>query len=313
MCFTALPWEIPRGISVLRVLIVGCGDVGLRVAARLLGRCRVYGLTHTPERVPLLRGRGIVPVVGDLDRPDSLARLGGIAHAVVHLAPPAAHGSQDRRTANLLAALTRREMLPQRLVYISTTGVYGDCGGERVVETRPRRPRSERAARRVDAEDRLRAWGARNRVNVSILRVPGIYGPDRLPVARLRAGTPALAPADDGYSNHIHVDDLASAVVAALRRGRPQRAYNTGDDSELKMGDYFDRVADRFGLPRPPRVRRADADGRIAPALLSFMDESRRMVSGRMKRELRVRLAYPTVDAALADPALNPDGGTRPR
>ena len=286
-----------------RVLIVGCGDVGLRVAARLAGRWRVFGLVRSPQRAGELRARGIVPVAGDLDRPASLARLAGLANAVVHLAPPAAEGRRDRRTAHLLAALARRGMLPQRLVYISTTGVYGDCRGERVDETRPRRARSERALRRVDAEDRLRAWGVRAGVTVCILRVPGIYAAERLPLARLRAGTPALAPEDDGYTNHVHADDLAAIVVAALRRGRPQRAYNTADDSGLKMGEYFDRVADRFGLPRPPRIRREEAAGRIPPALLSFMQESRRVESRRLKRELRVRLAYPSVDAALADPA----------
>ncbi|HSO07105.1 MAG TPA: NAD-dependent epimerase/dehydratase family protein [Pelomicrobium sp.] len=296
-----------------RVLIVGCGDVGLLVAERLAGRRRLFALTHTPERMALLRARGLVPIAGDLDRRASLGRIGGLADAVVHLAPPPSTGRRDQRTANLLAALARPGMLPQRLVYISTTGVYGDCRGERVPETRPRRPQSERAARRVDAEDRLRAWGARNRVSVAILRVPGIYGPQRLPIARLQAGTPALAPEDDGYSNHIHIDDLAAAVVAALARGRPQRAYNTADGSELKTGEYFDRVADRFGLPRPPRVRRAEADGAISPALLSFMDESRRVVSERMRRELRLRLAYPTVDAALADARLSPGADTRPR
>ncbi len=296
-----------------RVLIVGCGDVGLRVARRLAGRYRVFALTHTPERQSPLRANGIVPIVGDLDRRASLTRIGGLADAVVHLAPPPSAGLADQRTANLLAALARPGMLPQRLVYISTTGVYGDCRGERVPETRPRRPQSDRAARRVDAENRLRAWGARNRVSVAILRVPGIYGPQRLPVARLQAGTPALAPEDDGYSNHIHIDDLAAAVVAALGRGRPQRAYNTADDSELTMGEYFDRVADRFGLPRPPRVRRADAAGVIPPALLSFMDESRRVVSERLRRELRLRLAYPTVDAALADPRLSQGDDTPPR
>lgn len=285
---------------------MGCGDIGVRVAARLAGRSRVFGLARSPERAGQLRARGIVPVAGDLDRPASLTRLAGLAHAVVHLAPPAAEGRRDRRTAHLIAALARPGMLPQRLVYISTTGVYGDCGGEEVDETRPRRPRTDRAARRVDAEERLRAWGARSGVAVSILRVPGIYAADRLPLARLRAGTPALAPQDDGYTNHIHADDLAAIVVAALARGRPQRAYNTADESALTMGEYFDRVADRFGLPRPPRIRRAEAAGRIPPALLSFMEESRRVRSRRVARELRVRLAYPTVDAALADPAFAP-------
>ena len=147
-----------------------------------------------------------------------------------------------------------RELYRGTIVYISTSGVYGDCAGARVAETRPRRAHTPRARRRVAAEDRLRAFAARNGVVLSILRAPGIYAPTRLPLERLRHGTPALAPDDDVYTNHVHADDLARAVVAALFRGRPSRAYNVSDDGDMKMGAWFDMVADAFHLPRAPRV-----------------------------------------------------------
>ncbi len=283
-----------------RLLIVGCGDVGLRMAPALAGRYRLYALTHTEQRRDLVRSHGIVTVAGDLDVPESLERLSGLAHEVVHLAPPPVTGDRDTRTANLIRALAKGGRLPQRLVYISTSGVYGDCHGEWVTETRGLRPGTARARRRADAERQLRAWGKANGVSVVVLRVPGIYASDRLPLARLAAGTPALARADDPYTNHIHADDLARIVIAALSRGRAGRTYNANDDSGMRMGDYFDLVAERFGLPRPPRVSFSDAQSAISESLLSFMRESRRLVNRRLKSELRVRLKYPTVAEALA-------------
>jgi nucleoside-diphosphate-sugar epimerase len=147
----------------------------------------------------------------------------------------------------------------------------------------------------VDAEQRLRAWGARRGVPVSILRVPGIYAADRLPLARLERGTPALRDVDDSYVNHVHADDLARMVIAALNHAAPGRAYNAVDDLPQKMGEYFDLVADRHGLQRPPRVTRSEAQRVMPENLLSFMSESRRLTNHRIKQELRFRLRYPSV------------------
>jgi len=288
--------------SMRRVLIIGCGDIALRVVPYLSDRCRIYALTHSPERAPLLRARGVVPIEGDLDDAASLEGLAGIAHDVLHCAPPPNCGTRDTRTSHLIAALAKAKSLPQQLVYISTSGVYGNCDGELVDETRPLSPQTERARRRVDAERQLRAWGRRGRVRVCVLRAPGIYSAERLPLARLRSGTPALAAADDAYTNHVHADDLACMALAALRFGHAGRMYNASDDSRLKMGDYFDLVADRYGLPRPQRISRADAGARIAPDLLSFMSESRRLSNRRIKRELRFKLRYPTVRDGIAGP-----------
>ena len=283
-----------------RLLIIGCGDVALRAVRQLRERYRIYALTHRRERVPLLRAHGVVPLAGDLDDAASLDGLAGIAHDVLHCAPPLQRGTRDTRTAHLIAALAKGRSLPQQLVYISTSGVYGDCEGELVDETRPPRPQTARAQRRVDAERRLREWGKHNRVRVAILRAPGIYSEQWLPLERLKSGTLVLQPEEDAYTNHVHVEDLARMAVAALRFGHPGRAYNASDDSLLKMGEYFDLVADRYGLPRPRRISRAEASARIAPNLLSFMNESRRLSNHRIKQELRLKLRYPTVHDGIA-------------
>ena len=283
------------------VLIVGCGDVGLRVAKLLRDRWRLLALTSSPGRVAELRQLGIVPITGDLDGPASLGRLADLADAVLHLAPPPSSGATDPRTANLVAALGRSGRL-RRLVYVSTSGVYGDCGGALVDETRAVNPATDRARRRVDAEQRLRHFGRHAGVAVSILRVPGIYAIGRAggdPRERLARGTPVLSAADDVHTNHIHADDLARACIAALHRGRSQRAINIADDSDLKMADYFDLAADLFGVPRPPRLARSDAVSAMSPMQMSFLSESRRLVNARMKRELRLVLRYPTVADGL--------------
>lgn len=258
------------------------------------GRFRLFGLVRRSERADELRTHGIIPLPGDLDRRTGLQRIAGLADVVLHFAPPPGTGNHDSRTRNLLAALSRGT-LPKRLVYISTSGVYGDCGGEEVAESHRLNPQNARAQRRLDAERQLRRWGRRNRVPVIILRVPGIYAADRLPLERLRAGTPAIVASEDSHTNHIHADDLARIVIAALHHGAAGRIYHASDDSELKMGDYFDVVADAFGLPRPPRLPRTEVERAVSPMLWSFMNESRRLDNRRLKRELRARLCYPVV------------------
>ncbi len=285
-----------NGLGKPRLLIVGCGDVGMRLIPLLRSRFRVFALTSQSERFSELRSAGVIPILGNLDVPQSLHRLKGLADIVVHLAPPPLQGSLDQRTRNLVAILPRHG----RLVYVSTTGVYGDCKGAFFDETRPVAPVNARAERRVDAERVLRRWARHHEGKLSILRVPGIYAADRLPLERLRQGTPALLDADDVYTNHIHADDLAQIIALALFRAQPLRVYHTVDDSALKMGDYFDQVANAFKLPLPPRVPRAELSTQVSPMLLSFMSESRRLSNERMKTELGVRLRWPAVSDLLA-------------
>lgn len=292
-----------------RILIVGYGDVARRCVPWLQQRFRLAALVRQPGQE---KTEGVRALLADLDDRGSLRRLGGIADGVLYFAPPAAHGSGDRRLQYFLAALGRAGSLPQRIIYISTSGVYGDCGGALVNETRPCRARTARARRRVAAEALLRDFGVRNTVAVSILRAPGIYAADRLPVARLQRGDPVLSREDDVYTNHIHADDLARLAVLALFRGRPGRVYNASDDSELRMGDYFDLVADRLGLPRPPRLGREEIAARLSAVSLSFMQESRRLDNRRLKAELRARLLYPTVADALRALGNKQDAAAKP-
>ncbi len=333
-----------RNLRRPRVLIVGCGDVGMRCVPLLRPHAHVFALTSHAGRSAELRAAGITPLVGDLDARRSLKRLAGLAPTVLHLAPPQKTGDDDRRTRALLATLSARRNralraargavapvgrlrhvraswaeseaanivpdrvrwtaaphAPVRLVYASTTGVYGDCGGAWIDETRVLQPANARAKRRVSAEQQLRRATARGVIAASIARIPGIYAGNRLPLARLEKRTPALIDADDVYTNHIHADDLAAILVRLATHGRPARVIHASDDTSLKMGEYFDVVADAFGLARPPRITRAEAEQQVEPTLLSFMRESRRLVNRRLKEELRVRLRYPSVDDFLRE------------
>ena len=297
----ALPSRFKRE----RLLIIGCGDVGQRVL-RAQRHVRVVALTSSPARVASLRAQGVTPIVGNLDAPASLQRLAGWATRVLHLAPPPLQGSTDPRTL-VLSRLLMRRSAPLSVVYGSTSGVYGDCAGEWVAESRTVNPTTPRAQRRVDAEARVRHLGRlrSSLVRVSVLRIPGIYAPDReggTPRERLLRGTPVLVAQDDVFTNHIHADDLARVCLLALWRGKAQRIYNVNDDSQLQMGDYFDRAASLFALAKPPRISRAQAQTELPAMQLSFMSESRRLVNTRMKRELRLQLRYPDVMDGLRSP-----------
>ncbi len=288
-----------------RILIIGCGDIGLRVAKQLCRNYRVFALTSQQSRFSELRGLGITPILGDLDKPETLWRLSGLAETVIHLAPPQNIGHRDSRTRNLTRILAQGPASLSRLIYVSTTGVYGDHKGGRVSEITPVNPQSERAKRRVDAERVLRLWGPAHGVAVTILRVPGIYAANRLPVERLQARTPALISDEDAYSNHIQSDDLARLVCAAVYHGKPQRVINACDGGETKMGDYFDEVADAFGLERPARMPAVELQKIVSPMLWSFMRESRRVTNTRLP-ELKTPLRYPSVAVFLKTISKNP-------
>jgi nucleoside-diphosphate-sugar epimerase len=293
---------LPSRFKRERLLIIGCGDVGQRVV-RVQRHVRVVALTSSPDRLAALRAQGVTPIVGNLDAPASLQRLAGWATRVLHLAPPPLQGYTDPRTLALTRMLMRRSA-PQSVVYGSTSGVYGDCAGAWVNENRMVNPITPRAQRRVDAEARVRHMGRlrSSAIRVSVLRIPGIYAPDReggTPRDRLLRGTPVLAQADDVFTNHIHADDLARACQLALWRGQPQRVYNVNDDSQMLMGDYFDMAAGLYDLAKPPRISRAQAQTELPAMQLSFMSESRRTVNTRMKRELRLQLRYADVKDGL--------------
>lgn len=281
-------------------LIVGCGHVGTRLARSLIGSGRrPVGLVRTQPAADALGRQGIAPVASNLDRtveePPAAAENG----LVFYLVPPAPEtDDDDPRLRTFLAACGDER--PDRIVYVSTSGVYGDCAGAWVDETRAPAPASARARRRLAAERILADWSRQTGGDHVILRVGGIYGPDRLPTDRL-ADMKVVRPEEAPWSNRIHVDDLVTVLRAAAERGRPGRVYNVADGHPTTMTDYLYRVADRAGRPRPPAVPLAEAEQHLSTGMLSFIRESRRLDITRMQRELGVRLRYPDLDAGLAD------------
>ena len=280
------------------VLIVGCGDIGRRVAARWQD-VPVTGLVSSAASAEQLQTTGITPLRANLDDPASLKDLPLKNALVFYFAPPPATGTTDPRMGHFLAAMDPAN-LPSRVVYISTSGVYGDRAGEVVTEDTPPNPQVDRAKRRYDAEQQLRRFGQEYGVAIVILRVGGIYGPGRLPRKRLEDRIPIihehLAPA----TNRIHAEDLAQICVAAAQRGRADTMYNVSDGTDSNMTEYFNTVADFLKLPRPPTIDWDEAERSLSTGMLSYLKESRRMDNRRMLEELEVELKYPTLEAGLA-------------
>lgn len=276
-------------------LIVGCGDIGLRIARRLRARGEtVTGLLRRAEAGAVLAAEGITPLLASLDEPPAtpLAAF----DAVYWCAPPPAEGETDGRLRRWLPALPPP---PQGLLYLSTSAVYGDCQGRWIDEAEPLKPGSARGRRRLDAELALRAWSARTAVKTVVLRVPGIYGPGRLPVERLRRGDPVLHESESPYTNRVHAEDLAEAAVLALERGEPGAAYNVSDGAPTSMSDYLRRCAALLGLPEPASVSLAEARQRFSPMLLSFLEESKRLRAARL-RALGWAPRYPDLASGMA-------------
>jgi nucleoside-diphosphate-sugar epimerase len=288
------------------MLIVGCGYVGRRLARHYLDRGQeVTGLVRSDESRAALAAEGIPALSADLAT-GSLRHLALAGERVFHLAPPPAKGEVDVHTRRLVAAFGAGGG-PRRLVYLSTTGVYGDCGGAWVDETWPPAPGVDRARRRWDAESSLRRWSGETGGELVILRVAGIYGPGRLPLERIRRGLPLVSEAESPFSNRVHVDDLVAACAAAMERGRPGGVYNVCDGNPSTMTDYFFRVADAVGLPRPPVIPLDEAAAELSAGMLSYLRESRRLSNRRMREELGVTPRYPDLAAGLA--ACLADGG----
>lgn len=281
------------------VLIIGCGDIGRRVARRHLRHGDyVTGLVRSQAGAQRLAAEGVLPLVTDLDSDDAPLPE---ADLVYHFAPPPGTGTRDTRTERLLSRLPA----PVHLVYISTSGVYGDHQGAWVDETTPPNPQTDRARRRLDAERRLLAWGRQEAVSVVILRVGGIYGPGRLPIDRLDQVT-VICPDEAPYTNRIHADDLAAVCVAAAEHGEPGGIYNVADDEPGTLTEYFYQVADAVGRPRPPCVSLQAAPKHLSPGMLSYVRESRRMRTDKMKT-LGIQLRYPGLKDGLAASLADPD------
>ncbi|MCM2265501.1 MAG: SDR family oxidoreductase [Desulfuromonadales bacterium] len=285
--------------SITDILIIGCGDIGVRVARLEQAQGgAVAGLARSEAGAERLRGLGIEPVTGDLDEPESLSGLPTAGKLIFFFAPPPGGGPWDTRMRNFCAAVGS-DQAPAKVIYISTSGVYGDCGGAWVTEETPVNAQTSRAKRRLDAESVLQEWGARLGVSVVILRVTGIYGPGRLPLARLQQGHPVLDEAESPPTNRIHADDLAAVCVAAAQRAENGEIFNVSDGQPGTMTQYFSVAADLLGLPRPPQVSMEEARRVMTPMMLSYLTETRRMDNRRMMEKLGVTLLYPNLQSGL--------------
>jgi len=284
-------------------VILGCGYIGRRLARHYLNQgSAIVGVTRSAQSAAALGAEGIPALALDLARdlvPDDLATVGLAGAQVFHLAPPPESGTLDLHTRHLVAAFGRLGH-PARVVYISTTGVYGDCSGDWVDEDRPVNPQADRALRRWDAEQTLGRWRTASGQVLVTLRVAGIYGPGRLPLERIRAGLPLVRPEEAPWSNRIHADDLVAACIAAMDHGVDGAVYNACDGSPSTMTDYFFQVADAAGLPRPPVIPLGESEGQLSAGMLSYMRESRRLSNRRLVEGLGVELRYPTLAQGLA-------------
>ncbi len=283
----------------MSISIIGCGDIGRRVAALL---DRPQALVHSLHSKALCEQAGLQTSVCDLDTDSVLPPLG---KELFYFVPPPRSGQQDTRLRQFLSLLITPV---KRVVLISTTGVYGDCGDAWVDETRPINPQIDRAFRRVDAEQALTEWAGAHGTETVILRVPGIYAQDRLPLARLRKRLPLIYEREAPWSNRIHADDLAQMCVAATKGVVAGQVFNISDDAPSTMTAYFKAVADATGLPQPPLISLAEAREQLSPSMLSYLSESRRIRNTKMKQLLGVRLQYPTLADGLR--GLERDSGT---
>jgi nucleoside-diphosphate-sugar epimerase len=285
---------------VAHAFIVGCGDIGRRVGRLLLARGdAVTALNRSAAKTGELAGIGMETVVANLDDAATLTGLATRGSILFYFAPPPGGGNEDPRVRNLCAAIPPGEE-PCRLIYLSTSGVYGDCGDAWVTEETPPEPQTARGKRRLDAENFLRRWGRERRVDVIILRVTGIYGPGRLPVTQLMGGHPVLREEEAPFTNRIHADDLARVCLAAADRGEDGEVFNVSDGHPGTMTEYFNAAADLLGLPRPPQIGMAEAERVMPPLMLSYFRESRRLDNRRMRERLGVTLLYPDLKAGLA-------------
>lgn len=287
----------------MSILIAGCGGIGKKLVPYLQNSTQAQAELHTLARNLDLTGwakqYGCQHHVMDLDAAIQPAHI-PYCDTVIYLAPPAANGdlSTDNRIANFLQALASRP--PANLIYISTSGVYGDCRGAWVDEKASVRATIPRSLRRISAEQQCKAFAATNSVRLVILRVPSIYGAGRLPQKRLAQGTPIVRKEDAPWSNRIYDEDLVRICALAINNATLEGVYNVADDQPSTMFDYFTAVATHLGLPQPPAISLVEAEQQLSAGMLSYMRESRRIDNSRMKREFGITLLAPTLAQGLA-------------
>ncbi len=299
-----------------RILILGLGDIGKRLINQKLEKkyhsnLKFYSISRSIPPPNFFKNISIQNKINflhkslNIDKVGSLNKILKIASHVIMLAPTKSHRDTkekeldfDPRAKNLAIAI-KRKANKLKGIYVSTTGVYGNANGELIDETFTCKPKNKRSIRRLKAEIELR-----KNLNFHILRVPGIYADDRLPIDRIRSSRPILNDEEDIYTNHIHAHDLARITFIALFLGKTCRTTNVVDDSNLKMGEYFKLISKKFNLDVPPKISLLEIKKKvekkeISEMMASFFYESRRIRNLRLKKELRFKFKYPNVESTL--------------
>ena len=283
------------------IVIIGCGYIGTLVAKNYLdNHTPVTGLVRSEASAEKLRNIGIQAHIADLSAPlDMDIDINFQDSLVFHFAPPPATGVADTHTNHLLQVISSKQQLPKRIVYISTTGVYGDCEGRWIDENEPVKPDADRAKRRLDAEKQLQTFGTKHGVDIIILRVAGIYGPGKLPIKRLQQNLPVIRQEEAPFTNRIHAIDLVNIAVQAMQLGKPGEIYNISDGHPSTMTEYFNTVADKANLPRPPQISLAEGESQLSAGMMSYMKESRRLKNDKLLNDLKLKLAFPDLEAGI--------------
>lgn len=286
-----------RGTMQKKTTIIGCGDIGLRVSSLYRKENQlVRGFVRSRESLDKCLHKQIEAYQFDMDFQSSKT-LAVEKHDLYYFAPPPVSGDKDRRLQKFLEQLST---IPRKIVLISTTGVYGDCAAEWIDETQQAKPKADRAKRRFHAEQSLQVWSSDNKVAWVILRVPGIYALDRLPLARIKKGTPMVRGEEAGWTNRIHADDLAMIAKAVMQDPNADgQIYNACDGNPSVMTHYFDQVADYANLPRPPKITMAEAEKQLSSGILSYLKESRKISNRKLLQELKITLKYPDLMSCL--------------
>jgi nucleoside-diphosphate-sugar epimerase len=279
------------------LLCLGMGFCAEALALRLKGQgWEIVGTVRSQARIEELGTRGFRAVT--LDRIEETGILSATPLHVLISAPPDERGDPALRACG--ERLANAPSRPAWVGYLSTTGVYGDHGGGWVDEETPTAPQSDRARRRIEAEEAWLSWGRAVGAPVHVFRLAGIYGPGRNQLVSLREGTARRIDKPGQVFSRIHVDDIAEVLLASIRAPRAGRIYNVCDDEPAPPQEVVAYAATLLGMEPPPLEAYEQVRSKLSPMAASFYLESKRVSNRRIRDELGVRLAYPTYREGLS-------------
>jgi nucleoside-diphosphate-sugar epimerase len=293
--------------SEIAFTIIGCGYVGKKLIHKLISKQltrteAIRAIVSSEQSRQSLAQQGIEAAAVDLDQkplnwPASFSLHNSL---LFYFAPPPSQGTEDTRTENFLHYLSQTAIINiKKVVLISTTGVYGNCQGDWIDETQALNPSADRAKRRVHSEQQFQGFCQAHGIPLVILRVAGIYGPDKLPLQRIKAQAPIVRKEDSPFTNRIHVHDLTDICIKAALTSNIEGIFNCADGHPSTMYDYFVKVAEVHNLPKPPAISLHEAQSRLSAGMLSYMEESRRIRNDKLLSTFNIELTYPDLNSGL--------------